>query len=284
MSLKYVNNNGEEVSIAGIGASGRDGEGIHVGTILAYNGSKIPDGYEKVEDPLAALRQEIYEAMWPIGRGFIDFTDTDYSNWLGLTWERELVGMFPVGYKSGDSDFGTIGKTGGEKTHTLTLGETPQHTHEMTRQQWYSADAVVSSDSGSIFSWKSTTGGTTSASYKRASGQTDLSYVGGSQAHNNLPPYQVVSYWKRVDPNAKTMISFTVICSNTTIGDKTYQAEEGMTWAQWVDSEYNVDGYFLYGTEVRLNDTYGITSDTVYVESTSIIDSNIIYRGVKSPM
>lgn len=33
-----------------------------------------------------------------------------------------------------------------------------------------------------------------------------------------------------------TLISFT-------IDSTSYQAEEGMTWAEWVDSEYNVDGY-----------------------------------------
>jgi hypothetical protein len=71
----------------------------------------------------------IIDLIYPVGRGFIDFTDTDYSNWLGLTWERELLGVTPIGYKSGDADFGTIGKTGGEKTHTLTVNEMPSHTH-----------------------------------------------------------------------------------------------------------------------------------------------------------
>lgn len=30
-----------------------------------------------------------------------------------------------------------------------------------------------------------------------------------------------------------------------TIKDATYQAEEGMTWGQWVNSEYNTDGYYI---------------------------------------
>ena len=29
------------------------------------------------------------------------------------------------------------------------------------------------------------------------------------------------------------------------IGSTTYQAEEGMTWAEWVESEYNTFGYFI---------------------------------------
>jgi hypothetical protein len=30
-----------------------------------------------------------------------------------------------------------------------------------------------------------------------------------------------------------------------TIGNKTYYAEQGMTWGEWVDSEYNTTGYFI---------------------------------------
>jgi hypothetical protein len=30
-----------------------------------------------------------------------------------------------------------------------------------------------------------------------------------------------------------------------TIGNATYQAEEGMTWGEWVNTEYNTAGYFI---------------------------------------
>jgi hypothetical protein len=33
------------------------------------------------------------------------------------------------------------------------------------------------------------------------------------------------------------------------IGSTDYQAEEGMTWLQWVDSEYNTDGYYFNSDE-----------------------------------
>lgn len=70
---------------------------------------------------------EILNLVYPIGRGFIDFTDTDYSNYLGFTWERELIGMTPIGLNVNDNDFNAIGKTGGEKKHTLTVAEMPGH-------------------------------------------------------------------------------------------------------------------------------------------------------------
>ena len=191
----------------------------------------------------------IIDLIYPVGRGFIDFTDTDYSNWLGLTWERELIGMMPIGKNVNDTDFNTVGKKGGEKTHTLTINEMPSHSHVLTRQQWYSSDIQVNSDSGAIYSWRGSVTGTTAA-YQGANEGNKIQNTGGGQAHNNLPPYQVVSYWKRVDPNATKMISF------TTTGEYEsgpWQAEEGMTFSQWIDSEYNTAGWFLEGTEVRIN-------------------------------
>lgn len=47
-----------------------------------------------------------------------------------------------------------------------------------------------------------------------------------------------------------TLISFTI--DRSSIGSDTisYQAEEGMTWAQWVESSYNTGGYMNVGTKI----------------------------------
>lgn len=150
----------------------------------------------------------IFEAMFPIGRGFIDFTNTDYSNYLGFTWERELVGLTPVGLNTADSDFDTIGKTGGEKTHALTVSEIPSHSHTNTvsysgahtHNTWGTYQIVHSS--GGIHST------VTGSADEGRSNPTDLNgnhnhtitinNTGGGQAHNNMPPYKVVAYWKRI--------------------------------------------------------------------------------------
>lgn len=125
--------------------------------------------------------------LYPIGRGFIDFTDTDYSNWLGFTWERELVGMFPIGYNPDDADFNTIGKTGGEKTHTLTLTEIPSHRHP---------NVVTNVTSSRANTWDINKTAASVTSVSRTISNSGSS--GGGQAHNNMPPFQVVAYWKRV--------------------------------------------------------------------------------------
>ena len=138
----------------------------------------------KYNDNLNEYTQDIIDLFYPIGRGFIDFTDADYSNYLGCTWERELVGLTPIGYDPNDSDFNQIGKTLGEKTHKLTIYEMPNHNH--------STPTTLRYESTSSW-WIGGTGGTTIAADNKATGST-----GGSQAHNNIQPSKIVAYWKRI--------------------------------------------------------------------------------------
>lgn len=129
--------------------------------------------------------KEIASLLFPVGRGFIDFTNTDYSNWLGLKWERELVGLTPIGYNPDDKDFNEIGKTGGEKTHTLTTNEMPSHYHTM-QSVWDNTPA-----GGDIFVY--------AYNYiSEAGSNTSTTRSGGDEPHNNMQPYKVVAYWKRI--------------------------------------------------------------------------------------
>ena len=89
-----------------------------------------------------------------------------------------LAGNVPVGYNSADTDFDTVGKTGGEKTHTLTIAEMPSHSHS---RNYYSSYWCAN---GSKSGYHGNDAGT-----KRVTGST-----GGGQAHNNLQPYAVVKY------------------------------------------------------------------------------------------
>lgn len=119
----------------------------------------------------------IYNAVFPVGRGFIDFTNTDYSNYLGFTWERELVGMTAVGVDTTQIEFNTIGKTGGSK-----------YLQEHNHNQYIVA---TSSPGGSNFAM----------AYNYTSHEPILgtpNIPSGTGNSENLQPYKVVSYWKRV--------------------------------------------------------------------------------------
>lgn len=143
---------------------------------MAYNN-------DKYNNNLNLYSQEVIDLFYPIGRGFIDFTDTDYSNYLGCTWERELVGMTAVGLDPNQTEFNTIGKTGGSKY-------LQQHTHAKTIQFYKQVDGAsgfldVLHYSGDAYSEKRTL----------TSGNVSEVTTGNS---GNLQPYKVVAYWKRV--------------------------------------------------------------------------------------
>ena len=53
-------------------------------TDTAINATNLNNNFNE----LNTLISNIYNQIFPIGRGFLDFTDTDYSNYLGFTWER----------------------------------------------------------------------------------------------------------------------------------------------------------------------------------------------------
>ena len=81
---------------------------------------------------------------------------------------------------------------------------------------------------------------------------------------NNMHPYQVVSYWKRVVPNAK--ISFIIY-------NLEFQAEQGMTWQEWVNSSYNTNEFYISGNFVYSKANKSISS----VKPTDVIISGKTY-------
>ena len=135
-----------------------------------------------IEDGIA----DLYNAIFPVGQIVIKGDNEDYSNWLGFTWERTAVGKVLVGIDSTDTDFNTIGKTGGAKKVTLTVAEMPKHVHDVK----YGTAQNLGLNSGSSGYKLNYENGGTQQIYATA--------TGGNQPHNNLQPYQVVAYWKRI--------------------------------------------------------------------------------------
>lgn len=132
-----------------------------------------------------AMQNKLLDSIYPIGSIIIKDDTTDYSSYLGFSWEKVFAGVTLVGLDTSQTEFNTIGKTGGEKTHQLTVAELPE----------FKPTALVDTQTGSV---------TGSAIVYRAvtdgiwySGDM-FQPIGGNQPHNNLQPYQVVAYWKRV--------------------------------------------------------------------------------------
>ena len=141
---------------------------------------------DALDETLAGNLQNQIDNYWkkiyPIG-SVIETANLEFDPNVefGGTWERTLKGKFPVGYDPDDNDFNKIGKTGGEKEHTLTVGEMPRHRHNGE-----GGPIMIAGGSG-----RNQIGNGPNAKY----GFTD--YQGNNEPHNNLPPYEVVAKWER---------------------------------------------------------------------------------------
>lgn len=133
---------------------------------------------------LNTMQKELAKMFFPVGSTYITQDNTNPSTIFGFgTWER-LKGKVCVGLDEDDTNMNTIGKTGGEKTHTLTVSEMPPHTHTLNN-----ATLVNRNISG--------TGGAQGTNTVQGATIT-ANNTGGGQAHNNLQPYEVVGYmWIR---------------------------------------------------------------------------------------
>ena len=130
-----------------------------------------------------AMQNKLLDSIYPIGSIMIKDDATDYSSYLGFTWEKVFAGVTLVGLDTEQTEFNEIGKTGGEKTHKLTTDEMPNHSHMYPSGE---AGSTQNSQYGPI----------NSSNYNKYESSTYG--TGGNQPHNNLPPYKVVAYWKRV--------------------------------------------------------------------------------------
>ena len=136
---------------------------------------------QKIEDALAGMLDYFY----PVGTIYettstnLD-TTTKMATHFGGTWEAYGAGRVLVA-KSTDTEFDTIGETGGATTHTLTVDQMPSHTHQVDTKYLFSGESgtaftFYTVDEGSLYSTGST---------------------GGGLAHNNLQPYIVVYRYRR---------------------------------------------------------------------------------------
>lgn len=89
------------------------------------------------EDLDTVITNKIKESLllaFPVGTIIEKNDSTNPSSYLGGTWELYGNGRVTVGVDTGDSDFGTVGKTGGSKElqshkHTTSTSSAGSHNH-----------------------------------------------------------------------------------------------------------------------------------------------------------
>ena len=153
--------------------------GAPIGTVMMFAGNTAPSGFKICDG--SAISRSTYSSLFNIIG--TSFGSGDGSTTFNLP---NLKGKIPVGLNSEDTDFEILGKTGGEKEHTLTTDELPAHTH----RQLYANNPT----SGS---WGRDISG---ANYKIISSPSKTfngiftDSTGNNQPHNIVQPYLVLNY------------------------------------------------------------------------------------------
>ena len=188
----------------GMGSFSNDGAGIGKDAVATgVNAVQLGTGTNSNDNTLQFLTYQICDAngnipaerlanvldiVYPIGSIYMNYSDnTSPASQLGGTWTQISSGQFLL--STGTSY--TFGSTGGSATVTLTTNQIPSHTHNTNvRLQW--VDSPVSNSLTA--SWASSTG---NLHVLGGNEGPFTSGVGGGQSHNNMPPYRVVSMWRR---------------------------------------------------------------------------------------
>jgi hypothetical protein len=173
---------------------------------------------------------------WPIGSVFLSVLSTNPNTLLGFgTWSQIAPGQMLVGFKTGDSDFGTLEGTGGAKTvshsahtgtaiadHTVTqpanhsnhvvtqpanhsnhvVTQPASHTVVSTKQGSSSGNVVTTgTHSGTAVDAHSAHTGTAVDAHSAHTGTAvsahNVTQPSAHSDHNILNPFFVIYAWKR---------------------------------------------------------------------------------------
>lgn len=169
---------GKDATIGGnasvSGTFGVTGSATFANTIYDKNGNEV----------LAISDAYILEKTYPVGSYYISHNNTSPAELFGGTWyrvENQFLWACPAD--------GTIGSTGGEQTHTLTVAEMPYHSHPI----------LLNSSTGTYDTWDYSYGAAKSnrSYYSQGPSEPIIGGTGGTGAHNNMPPYISVAIWRR---------------------------------------------------------------------------------------
>lgn len=163
-------------------------------------------------------KTSILNLVYPVGSIYMSANNVSPQTFLGGTWVAWGAGRVPVGVSSSDTDFNTAEKTGGEKTHRLSVDEMPWHDHSGTNSTVETMTIHTRPTGGTLLPLGI---GTYTVKYdvneqtqdymvSPAGGQTldvengtvinsqyGVCPNGSGVAHNNLQPYITCFMWKR---------------------------------------------------------------------------------------
>lgn len=133
-------------------------------------------------------------SAYPVGSIYMSVNATSPAELFGGSWEQWGNGRVLTGVDTSQTEFNTVEKIGGEKTHTLSVNEMPSHNHRGYPYVSGSGQLALNGSSGGGNNFVAPIQWVTN----NASQYLCIYAEGGSQAHNNLQPYITCYMWKRI--------------------------------------------------------------------------------------
>lgn len=194
----------EEIDNGG-GGSQVLGDTLPIGIIMEYPGSNIPSGWLLCDGQ--AVSRTLYSELF-------NLLGTTYGSGDGSTTFNipNLKGKVAVGKDENDTDFDTLGETGGEKTHTLSVSEMPAHSHDLV---YVKSNSTPLNNAG--------VSGFNSANTGVGTKENAVTNTGGGQPHNNLQPYIVQNFIIKAKQTTPTTSN--VVNEYSTSTEDTYGAD-----------------------------------------------------------
>ena len=125
--------------------------------------------------PIENMRN-IIDELFGVGYVWISYTDKSPASLVGGVW-TPITGRFPY-FNAGNS-------IGGANSQTLSIAQMPAHKHKLGLK--YGNDWVEDSWNWSV----------SSSNMYTTDAETES--VGGGQPYNNMPAYQTLYAWRRVE-------------------------------------------------------------------------------------
>lgn len=151
------------------------GDTYPIGTMAPYGGNDIPanwllcNGQEVSRVVYSELFSKI-GTLWGEGNGTTTFNVPNMS------------GCIPIGLDADDTNFDTVGKKYGEKTHALTVDELASHAHNISNDGYFATSASTTASSVAF-------GPNASKGSIKQTAST-----GKGNAHNNIQPSATSNY------------------------------------------------------------------------------------------